>query len=217
MAGGATARGAGLAGIVTEGGGMGGGMPGVAAAGRGCRGPDRIWPGRGGGGAGRAGIGPERKGGCTGAPPPAAKGGRIGAGLIRETSSVMAGEIRFSPGETTGASDGTEAGLLATAPGCSVSKDVKGASCSSGGSSTATAVLLVSACACSGSPPWTRSRTSSATGSSTELEWVFFSMTPSSGSMSRMVCDGTSSCLASSLIRILLIKKAANARLAPTN
>jgi hypothetical protein len=90
--GGAVTRAAGLAGTVTAGGGMGGGTPG-AADGKGCRGPDKIWPGRGGGGVGRAGIGPERKGGCTGAPPPAAKGGRIGAGLIRETSSVMAGEI----------------------------------------------------------------------------------------------------------------------------
>jgi hypothetical protein len=54
-------------------------------------------------------------------------------------------------------------------------------------------------------PPCTLCRIISATGSSTELEWVFFSLTPSSGNMSIMACEGTSSCLASSLIRILLI------------
>jgi hypothetical protein len=45
----------------------------------------------------------------------------------------------------------------------------------------------------------------SATGSSMELEWVFFSATPSSGNMSIIECEGTSSCLANSLMRILLI------------
>ena len=44
-----------------------------------------------------------------------------------------------------------------------------------------------------------------ATGSSTELEWVFFSVTPSSGSMSRITFGFTSSSRASSLIRILTI------------
>ena len=38
---------------------------------------------------------------------------------------------------------------------------------------------------------------------SMELEWVFFSLTPNSGSMSRMVFGLTSSSLASSLIRII--------------
>jgi hypothetical protein len=53
--------------------------------------------------------------------------------------------------------------------------------------------------------PCTLCRMTSATGSSTELEWVFFSVTPSSGNMSMISCEGISSCLASSLIRILLI------------
>ncbi|MCU1339511.1 MAG: hypothetical protein JWO19_5092 [Bryobacterales bacterium] len=47
--------------------------------------------------------------------------------------------------------------------------------------------------------------TSIATGSSIELEWVFFSATPSSGSMSRITFGLTSSSRASSLIRIFVI------------
>jgi hypothetical protein len=57
--------------------------------------------------------------------------------------------------------------------------------------------------------PWTRFRTSSATGSSIELECVFFSVTPTSGNISTITCDGISSCLANSLMRILLIFKTA--------
>jgi len=53
--------------------------------------------------------------------------------------------------------------------------------------------------------PASRRFTSIATGSSIELEWVFFSVTPSSGSMSRITFGFTSSSRASSLIRILTI------------
>src|SRR5580698_7207453 len=42
--------------------------------------------------------------------------------------------------------------------------------------------------------------------SSSELEWVFFSVTPTSGSASRMALLLTSSSLARSLIRTLLIR-----------
>jgi hypothetical protein len=49
-------------------------------------------------------------------------------------------------------------------------------------------------------------RTFSASCSSRELEWVFFSVTPASGSTSRMALLLTSSSLARSLIRILLIR-----------
>ena len=47
--------------------------------------------------------------------------------------------------------------------------------------------------------------TSFSTPSSIELECVFFSVTPSEGNNSRISCEGTSSCRASSLMRILLI------------
>ena len=51
---------------------------------------------------------------------------------------------------------------------------------------------------------WTR--TFSASCSSSELEWVFFSVTPTIGSASRMALLLTSSSLARSLIRTLLIR-----------
>jgi hypothetical protein len=77
-------RATGWAVIVTDAGGRG--TAGVGA-GRGCRGPDKIWPGRGVG-TGRAGTGPVRNGGCSGAVPPADNGGLKGAGLLRSGSSV---------------------------------------------------------------------------------------------------------------------------------
>jgi hypothetical protein len=204
---------------VTAAGGIGAAGPGD---GKGCRGPDKIWPGRGVG-TGRAGTGPVRNGGCSGATPPAESGGLKGAGLLRSASSVGA------PGEPAGAVPGKLPGLI--------TGGVTGASCAcvvTGASNSVTATLAAGAW-CSGSdgscrggrsndsgsatatevsvsrrmaapaPPCTRKRSFSATSSSMELECVFFSATPSSGNMSMMACEGTSSCLASSLIRILLI------------
>jgi hypothetical protein len=55
-------------------------------------------------------------------------------------------------------------------------------------------------------PPRKCARTFSASCSSRELECVFFSVTPISGSTSRIVLLLTSSSLARSLIRILLIR-----------
>ena len=55
-------------------------------------------------------------------------------------------------------------------------------------------------------PPLSCARTFSASKSSRELECVFFSVTPTSGSTSRMALLLTSSSLARSLIRILLIR-----------
>ena len=77
-------RATGWAGTLTGACGMG--AAGVAT-GKGCRGPDNIWPGRGVG-TGRAGTGPVRNGGCRGAAPPADNGGLKGAGLLRSGSSV---------------------------------------------------------------------------------------------------------------------------------
>jgi len=67
------------------------GAVGATDAGRGCRGPDRICPGRGDGGAGGtglAGIAPPRMGGWIGGPP-VDSGGRIGDGLTRGGSSAV--------------------------------------------------------------------------------------------------------------------------------
>jgi len=65
------------------------------------------------------------------------------------------------------------------------------------------AVLL--AVGASPAAAWKCTRTFSASWSSSELEWVFFSLTPTTGSTSRIALLLTSSSLARSLIRILLI------------
>jgi hypothetical protein len=59
---------------------------------------------------------------------------------------------------------------------------------------------------CASDEPRRWARTFSASCSSSELEWVFFSVTPTSGSASRMALLLTSSSLARSLIRTLLIR-----------
>jgi len=59
---------------------------------------------------------------------------------------------------------------------------------------------------CASDEPRMWARTFSASCSSSELEWVFFSVTPTSGSASRMALLLTSSSLARSLIRTLLIR-----------
>jgi hypothetical protein len=77
--------------------------------------------------------------------------------------------------------------------------------------------LWVSGAASAGSPyeggfasPVSRRRSSRATSSSSELECVFFSCTPNSGSSSRMTPGFTSSSRASSLTLTLLIEKTAS-------
>ena len=60
--------------------------------------------------------------------------------------------------------------------------------------------------ACASAEPRMWARTFSASCSSSELEWVFFSVTPTIGSASRMALLLTSSSLARSLIRTLLIR-----------
>jgi hypothetical protein len=60
--------------------------------------------------------------------------------------------------------------------------------------------------ACASDEPRRCTRTFSASCSSSELEWVFFSVTPTMGSVSRMALLLTSSSLARSLIRTLLIR-----------
>jgi hypothetical protein len=59
---------------------------------------------------------------------------------------------------------------------------------------------------CASDEPRMWARTFSASWSSSELEWVFFSVNPTSGSASRMALLLTSSSLARSLIRTLLIR-----------
>ena len=59
-------------------------------------------------------------------------------------------------------------------------------------------------------PPTKRARTRSATSGSMELEWVFFSSTPNSGSSSITAREGTSNSRASSFMRIPVIAPTAS-------
>jgi hypothetical protein len=226
---------------------------GAVAAGRGCRGPDKICPGRGGGGSALAGIAVPGRGAaclawvtgvdagiCAGlsrmmggaygsrrAPGCPASGGRIGAGFGRTGSSdnptgvptVVSAMLGVAPwassrlGSSTTDFGTTESGAL-RAWIASASETGSGRSCPTGEVETASsecgssvAVPLDSAVSRAGPPssPYKTRRICSATSSSTELECVFFSVTPSFGNMSRMSCDGTSNCRASSLMRILPI------------
>ena len=168
----------------------------------GWRGPERICPGRGGGGAEREGITGPRFTGALGAPGcPVAKGGRKGnAGRtgVGAASDVSAGAV--AAGRT--GSGVTGAGVVfATGGAGSATRAASGGrtgswrGAGSGALSSATP------------PPATRRRRFSTTSSSSELECVFFSVTPSSGNNSRMTFGLTSSSRASSLMRILLIRK----------
>jgi hypothetical protein len=104
-------RATGCAGSVTDAGGIG--ADGVGGEGKGCRGPDRIWPGRGVG-TGRAGTGPVRNGGCSGAAPPADNGGLKGAGLLRSGSSsgVTAASCAGAAVETGAGASNSGTGIL---------------------------------------------------------------------------------------------------------
>jgi hypothetical protein len=142
-----------------------------------------------------------RNGGCSGAVPPADRGGLKGAGLLRSGSStvvtVSSWKAAVAGGSTLGAAS-FAAGARSAAG--------SGRVCSSIASGSATATELSDSRRAASPPPLSnRSRIINATGSSMELECVFFSETPSSGNMSMIACDGTSSCLASSLMRIFVI------------
>ena len=168
----------------------------------GWRGPERIWPGRGGGGAEREGItGPRFTGALGGAPGwPVASGGRNG-----NAGRTGAGA---ASGVSTGAAAAGRAGSGATGAGAVFARGGAGSATRASGWRTGSSRGSGS---CSDSsarpPPATLRRRFSTTSSSSELECVFLSVTPSSGNNSRMTFGLTSSSRASSLMRILLIRK----------
>ena len=167
----------------------------------------------------------EIKGGIKGAPD--AKGGRSGAGRCGGAGSSGTGASRRVVAKPWGG--GT--GKVSSCAGRAVSRAPARASVPEGLLSNATSgesrgalltgsLLIVSlfaasALGCSGlmgaraggssTTPPRRRRIANATSSSRELECVFLSPTPNSGSMSRITFGLTSSSRASSLIRILLI------------
>jgi hypothetical protein len=96
--------------------GVGGGGGGVDA-GIGCRGPERIWPGRGAAGTGLAGTALLRNGGWIGALTPLDKGGRNGAGLLRGSSVVTAATSLAGAEGVSPAGDGVPLAAMADGSG----------------------------------------------------------------------------------------------------
>jgi hypothetical protein len=130
--------------------------------------------------------GPEDNGGRKGAE-------RVGAGACAGAGS--AGASRACTGASTAAATGS--GLAATGT-CGASTGAASGTCSTAGSAASAVRVPLS-------PSIRRRLISIATGSSIELEWVFFSVTPRTGSKSRITLGLTSSSRASSLMRILII------------
>jgi len=112
--------------------------------------------------------------------------------------------------------------LFASGTGSGRTVSVRAAGCTRTGSEASTCATS-GACVSASSrstcdepfPPVSRRRSSRTTWSSSELECVFLSGTPSSGNKSRMTLGLTSSSRASSLMRILLIRSRPCAALAP--
>ncbi len=188
-----------------------------SSAGSGWRGPERICPGLGAG-TGRPEIGGRAAGGggggttsgaggagTAGAARPGilpASGGRRGCGAGRVTrDSSIPGTASDTGGGGASCCNSGRAGAVweatigaMSAPGAA--GGATGSVVSTGSAGTGRGTGVTPKCL----------RISSATSSSTELECVFFSETPSSGNSSRILFGFTSSSLASSLIRILLIR-----------
>ena len=205
MAGG-WAGGAGGRGVVTDGvgllaesGGAGGGTAGRGAAGGAdgggaCIGAVKL--GRGVG-VGTTSLGEAAGGGAAGL-----GAGVVAAGGAAETADLTGG--------------GTVRGASTVADGCCLLMMAFNASPGLEIWERSILVLISSASArvaregrlevCAELPARRRARTFSASWSSRELEWLFFSVTPISGSTSRIDLLLTSSSLARSLIRILLIR-----------
>lgn len=208
--------------------GAGGASGGAGAAGAACCAGAAGMGGGGGGGGSTVGDGAVwwttvfDGMGIDGADPRPARGGRIGIGRggavgRSDTVSFAVGAGCF--GDTTDSTDlgggavFTAAGLGA---GCLVSVTLAGAttttpdSCFSslsrraGGVSTSSLIFAVLSLDSISSR---RRRRAIDVSSSIELECVFFSLTPSSGSMSRITPGLTSSSLASSLMRIFFISR----------
>jgi hypothetical protein len=165
-----------------------------------------VYTGAGGRGCGTTNLG--ATGGACGSSGFVAAGGVAGAGALA-TGVVVAGGAAFfsAAGGVAGRRGGVGAagGLwisFRTSPGLEICD-------------RSILVLISSAsreeragfdAVCDSAAAWKCARTFTASCSSMELEWVFFSVTPTSGSTSRIALLLTSSSLARSLIRILLIR-----------
>jgi len=128
-----------------------------------------------------------------------ASGGRIGCAGRPMGRSIDGAAVAGPAALTSGAVGASTRGSLGAASAAGVA--ATGCADSSGG----TARRSSSSAGFSGTSTPNSRRSLMATSSSIELEWVFFSVTPNSGSFSRISCALTSSSRASSLMRILFI------------
>ena len=193
---------AGAGGATTGAVGAGGGATGrtggaVAAGGAGATGAAGL-SARGGTAAGRGGTG--------------ATGATTGAGGATEAGGFAAGGTTVGLG-ATGGTAGRIGGAAAASFFCVIAF-----STSPGREICDRSILVLISSSprsvraeraeedCASAEPRRWARTFSASKSSSELEWVFFSVTPTRGSASRMALLLTSSSLARSLIRTLLIR-----------
>ena len=139
--------------------------------------------------------------------------GRAGIGMPRGAMGGARGCPDDSGGRSGAArgAGGASLGISRASGAASVTASCLGAETARGASAAGLASATRSAGSVDAEPgdpldsPVSRRFTSIATGSSIELEWVFFSATPNSGSMSRITFGLTSSSRASSLIRIFVI------------
>ena len=185
--------------------------------------------GRGGCAAGTGGAGAETEGAgrSTGADTTGGRG--AGAGTVGAGGCGAAAGGCAATGEAGFAAGGTTAGLATTGTGGAGTGRTGGAAAASffwviafstspGREMCDKSILVLISSSprkgraeraddvCASAEPRMWARTFSASCSSSELEWVFFSVTPTSGSASRMALLLTSSSLARSLIRTLLIR-----------
>jgi hypothetical protein len=213
-------RGAGGPGAATTGGGVGRGAAG------GGTGADAVMEGTdagggttaAGGGAGRAAAGATGATGATGFSSGATTTGRAG-GTTGDATGAGAGGTGLGAGGATAGFAATGTGGVGRAGGATASFCCVMALSTSPGREMCERSILVlisssvrkgraalAAGADASDEPRRWARTFSASWSSSELECVFFSVTPTMDSTSRMALLFTSSSLARSLIRTLLIR-----------
>lgn len=191
----------------------------TTSGGSGCLGPDKICPGLGAGGAVRVWIMGPRLTGILGSDGSAAGGGTGPVCAVACSKGgvsgcpVARGGRRGNVGRIGAAGGSAGAGCLATVSATGAAPLFCGIAGSAAVTGAAGDITLGSAGGRSirgaagspSSPAAIRWRSFSATSSSSELECVFLSATPSSSNRSRRTLGLTSSSRASSLIRILLI------------
>lgn len=139
--------------------------------------------------------------------PETANGGRIGLGTLLRGPACEGASAFSATASAKGAGSDFAAADLASSGLGGFLPSAGGACADAAGVAAALSLRLDLEGAGPDASSATRSRMARARSSSRELEWVFFSAMPSSGSRSMILLGLTSSSRANSLIRILLITK----------